>query len=93
MTKMILTVFWDAREAIAFDYLREGRAIIGENYANLLNRFNDNLKTICLHLVKKSAVSPRKCKITPIVNCYDEINSIGPRIAFSSAIFSRFSFK
>jgi Transposase. len=42
--KVLATIFWDARGIIPIDYLQKGRAINGEYYAHLLDRFNDNLK-------------------------------------------------
>ncbi|CAK1588256.1 unnamed protein product [Parnassius mnemosyne] len=52
--KVIATVFWDARGIIHIDYLQKGRTINGECYANLLDRFNDNLKK------KTDLIWPRK---------------------------------
>ena len=42
--KVMATVFWDARSVIHIDYVQKGRAINGEHYTNLLDRFNEDLK-------------------------------------------------
>ena len=51
--KVMATVFWDARSVIHIDYVQKGRAINGEHYTNLLDRFNEDLK-------KNDRIWPRK---------------------------------
>lgn len=51
--KVMATVFWDARGIIHIDYLQKGKTINGEYYANLLDRFNEDLK-------KNDPIWPRK---------------------------------
>jgi histone-lysine N-methyltransferase SETMAR len=54
--KVMATVFWDARGIIHIDYLQKGRTINGEYYANLLDRFDDDLKKNRPHLAKKKVL-------------------------------------
>ena len=50
---VMATVFWNARSIVHIDYLQKGRTINGEYYANLLDRFNEDLK-------KNDRIWPRK---------------------------------
>ena len=54
--KVMATVFWDARGIIHIDYLQKGKAINGEYYANLLDRFNEDLKRKRPHMAKKKVL-------------------------------------
>ena len=42
--KIMATVFWDSRGIIFTDYLEKGRIITGQYYADLLDRFDAELK-------------------------------------------------
>ena len=54
--KVMATVFWDTRGVIHINYLQKGRTINGEYYTNLLDRFNEDLKTKRPHLAKKKVL-------------------------------------
>ncbi|XP_020282790.1 histone-lysine N-methyltransferase SETMAR-like [Pseudomyrmex gracilis] len=43
-SKVIATVFWDARGIIFVDYFEKGKIITGEYYANLLQRLSDEIE-------------------------------------------------
>ena len=51
--KVMAIVFWDPRGIIHIDYLQKGKPINGEYCANLLDRFNEDLK-------KNDLIWPRK---------------------------------
>ena len=51
--KIMVTVFWDTRGIIHIDNLQKGKTINGGYYANLLDRFNEDLK-------KNEPIWPRK---------------------------------
>ena len=55
-SKVMATVFWNARGIIYVDYLQKGRTINGKYYANLLDQFNVELKKKRLHLGKKKVL-------------------------------------
>jgi len=52
--KIMATVFWDSRGIIFTDYLEKRRTITGQYYADLLDRFDAELKKKWPHLAKKS---------------------------------------
>lgn len=54
--KIMATVFWDARGIIHIDYLQKGRTITGQYYAELLDRFDADLKQKRPHLAKKKVL-------------------------------------
>ncbi|XP_012060732.1 PREDICTED: uncharacterized protein LOC105623969 [Atta cephalotes] len=56
--KIMATVFWDSRGIIFTDYLEKGRTITGQYYADLLDRFDAELKKKTASFSeKKSALS------------------------------------
>jgi len=55
--KIMATISWDSRSFFT-DYLEKGRTITEQYYADLLDRFDAELKKKRLHLMKKSALSP-----------------------------------
>ena len=66
--KVMATIFWDSHGIILIDYLQNGKAITGEHYASLLDRFDAILKEKRPHPAKKSAFPPRQC--TSSHECY-----------------------
>ena len=54
--KIMATVFWDSRDIIFTDYLEKGRTITGQYYADLLDRFDAELKKKRPHLAKKKVL-------------------------------------
>lgn len=54
--KVMATVFWDVRGVIHIDYLEKGKTITGEYYAELLERFDTDLKNKRPHLAKKKVL-------------------------------------
>ena len=42
--KVMASVFWDVRGIILINYLKKGKTINVEYYANLLHRFSDEIK-------------------------------------------------
>ena len=54
--KIMATVFWDSRGIIFTDYLEKGRTITGQYYADLLDRFDAELKRKRPHLAKKKVL-------------------------------------
>ena len=69
--KVRTMVFWDARGIIHIDYLQKGRTINGEYYANLLDRFNDDLKKKPTSFgQEKSSFPPRQCKGSHMCSCH-----------------------
>lgn len=57
--KVMATVFWDVRGVIHIDYLEKGKTITGEYYAELLERFDTDLKNKRPHLAKKKYYSTK----------------------------------
>jgi histone-lysine N-methyltransferase SETMAR len=53
VSKVIATVFWDARGIIFIDYLQKGKTITGVYYANLLDKLKEEIKSKRPHLAKK----------------------------------------
>lgn len=51
--KVMATVFWDSQGVIYIDYLEKGKTITGAYYADLLGRFDPQLKKKRPHLAKK----------------------------------------
>lgn len=51
--KVLATIFWDSKGIILIDYLEKGRTITGQYYANLLDRFDAEVKSKRPHLAKK----------------------------------------
>lgn len=47
------TVFWNAQGVMFIDYLEKGKTITGQYYADLLDRFDDELKKKGPCLAKK----------------------------------------
>jgi transposase len=69
-SKVMATVFWDARGIIFIDYLQKGKTITGVYYANLLEKLNEEIKRKRPHLAKKkSAVPSRQCTSTHVTYC------------------------
>lgn len=54
--KVMATVFWDVRGIIHIDYLQKGKTINGQYYADLLERFDDDLRKKRPHLKKKKVL-------------------------------------
>lgn len=54
--KVLATVFWDAHGIIHIDYLEKGKTITGVYYAELLARFDADLKRKRPHLAKKKVL-------------------------------------
>lgn len=54
--KVMATVFWDSQGIILIDYLEKGRTITGQYYADLLGRFDTQLKKKRPHLAKKKVL-------------------------------------
>jgi len=50
------TVFWDSQGIIFTDYLEKGRTITGQYYADLLGRFDGELKRKQPYLAKKKVL-------------------------------------
>jgi len=57
--KIMATVFWDSRGIIFTDYLEKRRTITGQYYADLLDRFDAELKK------KMASFSEKKCTLSP----------------------------
>ena len=54
--KIMATVFWDAKGIILIDYLEKGKTVTGLYYAELLDRFDAELKKKRPHLAKKKVL-------------------------------------
>lgn len=54
--KVMATVFWDSQGVIFIDYLEKGKTITGLYYADLLGRFDAELKKKRPHLAKKKVL-------------------------------------
>ena len=54
--KVMNTIFWDSHGIILINYLQKGKAITGEYYASLLDRFDAILKEKRPHLSKKEVL-------------------------------------
>lgn len=54
--KLMATVFWDSQGVIYIDYLEKGKMITGLYYAELLGRFDAELKKKRPHLAKKKVL-------------------------------------
>jgi len=54
--KVMATVFWDSQGIIYIDYQKKGKTITGLYYAELLSRFDAELKKKRPHLVKKKVL-------------------------------------
>ncbi|XP_045500072.1 histone-lysine N-methyltransferase SETMAR-like [Colias croceus] len=55
-TKVTDTIFWDSQGVVYIDYLEKGKPITGLYYANLLDRFDAELKKKRPHLAKKKVL-------------------------------------
>ncbi|XP_014486228.1 PREDICTED: uncharacterized protein LOC106750413 [Dinoponera quadriceps] len=55
--KVMATVFWDTQGVTFIDYLEKGKTMTGQYYADLLERFDVELKKKRLHLAKKKCCS------------------------------------
>jgi [histone H3]-lysine36 N-dimethyltransferase SETMAR len=56
-SKVVISVFWNARGIIFIDYLEKGQTINSEYYKALLERLNDEIKKIRPHLKMKKVLS------------------------------------
>lgn len=54
--KVMATVFWNTQGIVHIDYLEKGKTITGEYYAELLERFDADLKQKRPHLEKKKVL-------------------------------------
>uniref|UniRef100_A0A131YT73 Transposase n=1 Tax=Rhipicephalus appendiculatus TaxID=34631 RepID=A0A131YT73_RHIAP len=50
------TIFWDSQGVIFVDYLEKGKTVTGPYYAELLGRFDAELRKKRPHLVKKKVL-------------------------------------
>lgn len=55
-SKVMATIFWDARGIIFIDYLQKGKTVSGEYYATLLQRLQQEIKAKRPHLAKKKVL-------------------------------------
>ena len=55
-SKVMATIFWDARGIIFIDYLQKGKTVNGEYYATLLQRLQQEIKAKRPHLAKKKVL-------------------------------------
>ena len=53
---VVATVFWNTRGIIYINYLQKGKKINSEYYANLLQRFSDEIKEKWSYSVKKEVL-------------------------------------